>query len=129
MPGFGQGPFPLEPIGHSVQQPPTAIGAYLADHRLDGYIRAIVACDDHDPERMKPSPYRIREAVGLLDAEHAECVLVGDSTTDVLAGHLAGVAVIGYAGKPGKAQALAGVRAAAVTTDLAEMATALRTTA
>jgi hypothetical protein len=23
--------------------------AYLADHRLDGYIRAIVARDDHDP--------------------------------------------------------------------------------
>ena len=74
-----------------------AIAAYLADHRLDGYIRAIVARDDHDPERMKPSPYRVREAVSLLDAEHSECVLVGDSTTDVLAGHLAGVAVIGYA--------------------------------
>jgi predicted HAD superfamily phosphohydrolase YqeG len=35
---------------------------------------------------MKPSPCRVREAVGLLDAEHSECVLVGDSTTDVLAG-------------------------------------------
>jgi beta-phosphoglucomutase-like phosphatase (HAD superfamily) len=75
------------------------------------------------------APYRVREAVGLLDAEHAECVLVGDSTTDVLAGHLAGVAVIGYADKPGKAQALAGVQAAAVTTDLADITTALRTTA
>ena len=103
-----------------------AIAAYLADHRLDGYIRAIVARDDHDPERMKPGPYRVREAVGLLDAE---CVLVGDSTTDVLAGHLAGVAVIGYADKPGKAQVLAGVQAAAVTTDLAEITTALRNTA
>jgi beta-phosphoglucomutase-like phosphatase (HAD superfamily) len=65
----------------------------------------------------------------LLDAEHAECVLVGDSTTDVLAGHLAGVAVIGYADKPGKTQALADVQAAAVTTDLAEITTALRNTA
>jgi hypothetical protein len=46
-----------------------------------------------------------------------------------LAGHLAGVAVIGYADKPGKAQALAGVQAAAVTTDLAEITTALRNTA
>ena len=67
--------------------------------------------------------------LGLLDAEHAECVLVGDSTTDVLAGHLAGVAVIGYADKPGKAQALADVQAAAVTTDLAEITIALRNTA
>jgi beta-phosphoglucomutase-like phosphatase (HAD superfamily) len=62
------------------------------------------------------------------DAEHSECVLVGDSTTDVLAGHLAGVAVIGYADKPGKTQALADVQAAAVTTDLAEITTALRDT-
>jgi beta-phosphoglucomutase-like phosphatase (HAD superfamily) len=105
-----------------------AIGAYLADHRLDGYIRAIVARDDHDPERMKPSPYRVREAVSLLDAEHSECVLVGDSTTDVLAGHLAGISVIGYADKPGKAEAFAGVQAVAVTTDLAEITTALRDT-
>jgi hypothetical protein len=47
----------------------------------------------------------------------------------VLAGHLAGVAVIGYADKPGTAQALADVQAAAVTTDLAEITTALRSTA
>jgi beta-phosphoglucomutase-like phosphatase (HAD superfamily) len=47
----------------------------------------------------------------------------------VLAGHLAGVAVIGYADKPGKVQALADVQAAAVTTDLAEITTALRNTA
>jgi len=82
-----------------------------------------------DTERMKPRPYCVREAVGLLGAGHAECVLVGDSTTDVLAGHLAGVAVIGYADKPGKAQALTDVQAAAVTTDLAEITTALRNTA
>jgi hypothetical protein len=42
-----------------------------------------------------------------------------------MAGHLAGVAVIGYADKPGKAEALAHAQAAAVTTDLAEISTAL----
>jgi beta-phosphoglucomutase-like phosphatase (HAD superfamily) len=78
---------------------------------------------------MKPSPYRVREAVELLDADHTECVLVGDSTTDVLAGHLARIGVIGYADKPGKAQALADVQAAAVTTDLAEITSALRNAA
>ena len=89
----------------------------------------IAARDDHDPERMKPSPYRVREAAGLLDAGPSECALVGDSITDVLAGHLAGVAVIGYADKPGKAPAHADVQAAAVTTDLAEITTVLRNTA
>jgi beta-phosphoglucomutase-like phosphatase (HAD superfamily) len=86
-----------------------AIAAYLADHRLTGYIRAIVARDDHDPERMKPDPYRVREAVAILDADNTECTLIGDSTSDVFAGLLAGVPVIGYANKPGKEQALADV--------------------
>jgi phosphoglycolate phosphatase len=87
-----------------------------------GYIRAIVARDDHDPDRMKPDPYRVRAAVGMLGAENAECVLVGDATADVFAGLLAGVPVIGYANKPGRAQALAEVQAAAVTADHAEIA-------
>ena len=43
----------------------------------------------------------------VLGAENYECTLVGDTLADVMAGHLAGVAVIGYANKPGKAEALA----------------------
>lgn len=103
-----------------------AIAAYLADHRLTGYIRGIVARDDSDPERMKPSPYRVSEAVRMLEADNADCTLIGDSTSDVMAGHLAGVAVIGYANKPGKAQALADVQAAATTDDLESITDALR---
>jgi beta-phosphoglucomutase-like phosphatase (HAD superfamily) len=103
-----------------------AITAYLADHRLTDYIKEVVARDDHDQDRMKPSPYRVREAVDLLGAELDECAFVGDSPNDVLAGHLAGVPVIGYANKPGKADALNRVRAATVTTSLAEITTALR---
>jgi phosphoglycolate phosphatase-like HAD superfamily hydrolase len=119
-----------EQTGHSVtivsNNSGAAIAAYLADHRLTRYIRAIVARDDHDPERMKPDPYRVRVAVGILDADNTECTLVGDSTADVLAGLLAGVTVIGYADRPGKAQHLAEVQAAAVTDDLADMTIALR---
>ena len=54
-------------------------------------------------------------------------MFIGDSTTDVLAGLLGGVAVIGYANKPGKAEALSQTGARAVVTDLAEITTALRT--
>jgi beta-phosphoglucomutase-like phosphatase (HAD superfamily) len=103
-----------------------AISAYLADHRLTDYVRAVVARDDHDPERMKPSPYRVREAVGMLGGEGGECAFVGDSPSDVLAGHLAGVPVIGYANKPGKVEPLTRAQAATVTTSLAEITTALR---
>ena len=102
-----------------------AIAAYLADHRLTGYIRAIVARDDHDPDRMKPDPYRVRAAVRILDADNTDCTLIGDTTADVFAGLLAGVPVIGYANKPGKAQQLADVQAADVVTDLADITVAL----
>ncbi len=39
------------------------ITTYLSDHHLTDYIKAVVARDDHDQDRMKPSPYRVREAV------------------------------------------------------------------
>jgi len=103
-----------------------AIAAYLADHQLTRFIRAIVARDDHDTGRMKPDPYLVRAAVGILDADNTECAMIGDSETDVFAAMLAGVPVIGYASKPGKAKALAAVQAAAVTTDLADITAALR---
>jgi beta-phosphoglucomutase-like phosphatase (HAD superfamily) len=103
-----------------------AISTYLADHRLTGYIKAVVARDDHDQDRMKPSPYRVREAVRMLGGEVGECAFIGDTPSDVLAGHLAGVPVIGYANKPGKVEALTRVQAATVTTQLAEITTALR---
>ncbi len=57
----------------------------------------------------------------MLGGEVGECAFIGDTTTDVLAGHLAGVPVIGYANKPGKVAALTRVQAATVTTSLAEI--------
>jgi HAD superfamily hydrolase (TIGR01509 family) len=103
-----------------------AITRYLDMHHLTAHVTAIIGRDDSDPARMKPSPYRVREAVSSLDANPAECVFVGDSPSDVLAGRLAGVAVIGYASKPGKSDALTQARADAMTTELAEITTALR---
>jgi phosphoglycolate phosphatase-like HAD superfamily hydrolase len=75
---------------------------------------------------MKPNPYLVRAAVGLLDSTGEECVFVGDSRSDVLAGRLGGVSVIGYANKPGKATALAQAGADAVTDRLSEISAALR---
>jgi beta-phosphoglucomutase-like phosphatase (HAD superfamily) len=62
----------------------------------------------------------------MMGAEGKECAFIGDSESDVLAGHLAGVPVIGYANKPGKVDTLTHVQAATVTTSLAEITTALR---
>jgi beta-phosphoglucomutase-like phosphatase (HAD superfamily) len=63
-----------------------------------------------------------------FQAEPEDCAFIGDSVTDVLAGLLGGVAVIGYANKPGKTEALTQARARVVVTELTEITTALRTT-
>ena len=96
-----------------------AVAAYLARHHLAGYVGKIVGRDDPDPALMKPSPYRVRIAVGSPGAEPEECVFIGDTVTDVLAGLLGGVVVIGYANKPGKDKALAEAGARAVVIELA----------
>ena len=104
-----------------------AIEVYLENHRLIRYIRAIVGRDDADPALMKPSPYRVRMAISQLDADPGQAFLVGDSESDVLAGRLASVAVIGFANKRGKVDLLARAGADAVTTRLTEISRALRT--
>lgn len=105
-----------------------AVTAYLTRQHLGSYVGQIIGRDDPDPDLMKPSPYRVRIAVSTLQAEPEDCVFIGDTVTDVLAGLLGGVAVIGYANKPGKAEALSQAGARAVTTDLTEITTALRHT-
>jgi phosphoglycolate phosphatase-like HAD superfamily hydrolase len=56
-----------------------AITAYLTDHRLTAYIRAVFGRDDSNPALMKPSPCRLREAVTSLDTNPRDCAFVGDS--------------------------------------------------
>lgn len=103
-----------------------AIAAYLGDHKLTRYVTGISGRDDADPALMKPSPYRVRMAISQLDADPGSAFLVGDSATDVPAGRLAGVAVIGFANKPGKADVLARAGADVVTMRLADVTAALR---
>lgn len=89
--------------------------AYLTAHDLTRYVQAILGRDDPDPAKMKPDPYRVRQAIEPAAAATAECVLIGDSVTDVIAAHSAGITATGYANKPGKADQLRLAGADAVT--------------
>ena len=66
--------------------------------------------------RMKPDPYLVVEATSLLNMTPAECVLVGDSVSDVQAGHAAGVPVIGLAKTPSRGAELDAAGASALLT-------------
>jgi phosphoglycolate phosphatase len=103
-----------------------AIRAYLQRHDLAEDVSLIVGRDSPDPDLMKPSPYLVRAAVGILDTEGRHCVFIGDSPSDVLAGLLAGVPVIGYAANSAKELALADAGAAALASSMDEIRTAIR---
>ncbi|MFC8848164.1 HAD family hydrolase [Micromonospora sp. NPDC057141] len=98
------------------------VHAYLSARRLTGYVHPVVGRPEADPGRMKPDPYPVLVALRELGAEPTDCVLVGDSATDIEAAHAAGVAAIGYANKPGKRARLAA--ADAVIDSMAELVAA-----
>jgi phosphoglycolate phosphatase len=103
-----------------------AIRAYLQQHGLTQHVGLIVGRDSPYPDLMKPSPYLVRAAVGILDTEGQHSVFIGDSASDILAGLLAGVPVIGYASTPAKARDLADAGSAALATSMDEIRTAIR---
>jgi HAD superfamily hydrolase (TIGR01509 family) len=95
---------------------PVAIETYLAVHGL--VVNAIIGRTDADPAPLKPSPYLLRRAMTALASEPAECVLVGDSTTDIAAARSAHMTSIGHANTAGKVSALAGAGADSVVQDI-----------
>jgi phosphoglycolate phosphatase len=65
-------------------------------------IDYVAARTSHDPNLLKPSPYLLNQAIVALGVVPTDCVLVGDSVTDMQAAQLAGVLRVGYANKLGK---------------------------
>jgi phosphoglycolate phosphatase len=105
---------------------PKAVSAYLAQHGLADRITCISARTGPDPALLKPSPHLITRAITALSADPAECVLIGDSVTDIQAARHAAIASIGYANKPGKHHAFTAEGATAVITSLADVVLPLR---
>lgn len=99
-----------------------SVHAYLSARRLTGYIHPVIGRPEAAPGRMKPDPFPVLTAVRELGAEPTDCILVGDSASDIEAAHAAGVAAIGYANKPGKRERFAA--ADAVIDSMAELVAA-----
>jgi HAD superfamily hydrolase (TIGR01509 family) len=79
-----------------------AVAAYLSAHGLTPYVHPVVGRAYGDPGRMKPNPEPILTAVRALRAAAGDCVLIGDSLSDIEGARAAGVRVIGYANQPWK---------------------------
>lgn len=103
-----------------------AVRTYLELHNLDDRVDLVVARTSPDPSLLKPNPHLIDQAVSQLAARARECLLVGDSVTDIQAAELAGVDTIGYANKHGKRESLAEAGATAIVASLADLVLPLR---
>jgi len=106
-----------------------AIDAYLRKHDLSHYVAGVAArYDGMDPHRLKPDPLLLHRGLKEGQVETTEAVFIGDSTTDVEAGHAASIPTIGYANKLGKDHRLAKAGAAAVTDSMFLLADEIRHT-
>jgi phosphoglycolate phosphatase len=103
-----------------------AVRAYLGTHGLADRIDIIAARTSSNPALLKPSPYLIEHAMTQLRASADECLLIGDSVTDMEAATRIDVPAIGYANKPGKRERLTMARAEAVVSSLADLVLGLR---
>lgn len=101
------------------------VRAFLARHSMDVYVREVVGRPVNRPDLMKPHPHSLLRAAERLEVGPSECVLVGDSLTDIQAAHLSGGAAIGYANKPHKREAFAEAGAEAVTESMKDIADAI----
>jgi beta-phosphoglucomutase-like phosphatase (HAD superfamily) len=75
---------------------------------------------------MKPNPEPILKAAESLEAEPEDCVLIGDSLSDIEGAKAVGIPVIGYANKASKLESFSRAGANAVVTEMAAIAAAVR---
>lgn len=100
-----------------------AVTAFLTRRSLDSLVTSIVGRVRERPRLMKPAPHLVERALRELDADAAEAVLIGDSTSDVEAAHACGVRCIGFAkGSAARAVRLRETGAEAVVLSMQELA-------
>lgn len=73
-----------------------AIEAYLDLHNLSHLVLAVVGRAPGRPDLMKPHPDPVNRALAILDTPATDCVIVGDSLTDIEVAHTTGTPSIGW---------------------------------
>jgi HAD superfamily hydrolase (TIGR01662 family) len=79
-----------------------AINVYLARRDLVASVELVVGRAFGQPGLMKPHPYPASVILAEMAVKANQCLLVGDSITDIQAAKAAGMYHIGFANKTGK---------------------------
>ena len=103
-----------------------AIETFLQRFELRHLVQAVFARVPGQPELMKPHPSVIDRALAFLDQPAAQCVLLGDSITDVQVSRTTGIRCIGYAKTPTRGRELHLAGADAITDTNAALADLIR---
>ncbi|MFF0493439.1 HAD family hydrolase [Nocardia sp. NPDC004068] len=98
-----------------------AINAYLDAHDLRTHITGVFARRSADVSRLKPAPALLLEALDALGCSANQTVFVGDSLTDIQAGHAANVPVIAFANRPEKAERFIAASPLGIVTSMAQL--------
>jgi phosphoglycolate phosphatase len=101
-----------------------ALDQYVDTHQLKLLVAGCFGRVPGRPKSMKPSPELLLATMRAAHAEPTACIFIGDAVRDVEAAQAAGMPAIGYANKPGKAEALAEAGAVSVVTAMKALAEA-----
>jgi HAD superfamily hydrolase (TIGR01509 family) len=102
-----------------------SVWSYLERVELADLVLHVEGRNPTDPTLMKPSPHLIENTTEALGVRATDCLFIGDQTSDMEAGRAGGVWTVGYANKPGKADALAIAGADVVVKTMTELAAAI----
>ena len=75
----------------------SAVEVFLAAQGMADLVQEVLGRPLNQPELMKPHPHLVQRALAAASVDPASAVLVGDSVSDVVVAHAAGVRAIGFA--------------------------------
>jgi phosphoglycolate phosphatase len=104
-----------------------ALETFLTSHALLDYVHSVFGRVDGAPELMKPDPHVLKVATRVMHVNPDDCLLIGDSVSDVEAGRAAGIKVLGFAKSAQRAVELQAAGAQGIVTDMRSVAAALST--
>jgi len=103
-----------------------AIKTYLDLHSLQDRIDTVIGRAHGRPELMKPHPHAVTEALQILACAPSECLMIGDSVTDIEVSHAIGLRIVAYVKAPDRWEHLLAAQADAYVESMGDLADAVR---